>query len=182
MKKLLMLSLLIAFAAAQVPANEPAPVAAPPASAFAKGSKNLNFEGSLDFEHDDDFLFDLTVGFGYFPINRVMTKVYLDRVDYGSDSNATGLGLGGYYFQPIKGSVHAFLGARTGWQYIDADSSDYDTYYISPRIGLETLITPTVGLYLQYYHTVQSENVYQNDSGKLDDQDSGLYSGLMIFF
>lgn len=175
MKKLILFSLVLALTGARAMAADPVP-------AFAKGSRTINFEGNLDFEQNDKTFFDLSVGFGYFPLNRVMAKVYVDRTDYGTDTSSTGLGVGGYYYQPVVGPVSVFAGARTGWQNYNFDVGNTDSYYLSPRIGVETLIAPTVSLYFQYYHTWQSEDVYSNDSDKLDDQDSGLYSGLMIFF
>lgn len=155
--------------------------AADPVAAYAKGARTINLEGNIDFEQNDELTVDLSVGLGYFPLNRVMLKGYLDFADYG-DSDAAGLGVGAYYYQPVGGPVYVYVGARTGWLDWDFPSGNLDSYYVSPRAGISTLIGPAVAIYLQIYHSIQTEDVYSNDDDDMDDTDTGLYSGLTVFF
>jgi hypothetical protein len=149
-----------------------------------RGTKELALSGAFDFEHEGDPAIDLNVRYGYFIQDRFEVGGFAELA--GDFNDVFRYGLGGFaelHFAPMMTSTVPYLGADLALAFVDTDlGEDNAALLFRPRAGLKWFLRDYVAIDTNFFVTLATDDLFQNNRDDLDPYDIGIRLGLRVYF
>lgn len=151
-----------------------------------KGTKELGFNGYIDFEGPSGgFDIDLDMRYGYF-LNRIIEIGGFGNYSRTMDGDVVRYGLGGFaeyhMFDSSWARTIPYFGADLGLYALNWTAGEnQNALAFVPRIGIKWFFRDYVAVDANFYLGLATEDIYVNDNSS-DKYDLGIKFGLRVYF